>query len=169
MENNLKNKKNLLNISKNDYNRNNILSISFNEKNNCSHYTKLSKRNNNIKLKTLNESLHPSSHSRKIKKIKYRLKNSSFKNISTNINIKSKKNIFNKKIIKNNNIKTKRIDDIPTNYIPSYIIIKREFAKYKTNINTSHNKTELLNDDFSHNNKNIKRKLYQRKQYYFKK
>ena len=169
MKNNQKSKKNLLNILKNELNRNNILSISFNEKHNFSNHTKLSKRNNNIKVKTLNESLRPSSHSRVINKIKLRLKNKSFKNISTLLNIKSKKMIFNKKIVKNNNIKTKRNNYIPTNNISNNYIIKREYTKYNENINTSHNRSVLLNNDNSHNIKIIKQKFYQRKQFSIKK
>ena len=169
MKNNQKSKKNLLNILKNELNRNNILSISFNEKHNFSNHTKLSKRNNNRKVKTLNESLRPSSHSRVINKIKLRLKNKSFKNISTLLNIKSKKMIFNKKIVKNNNIKTKRNNYIPTNNISNNYIIKREYTKYNENINTSHNRSVLLNNDNSHNIKIIKQKFYQRKQFSIKK
>ena len=130
----------------------------------------MNKRNNNIKVKTLNESLRPSSHSRVINKIKYRLKNNSFKNISSMLNIKSKKMIFNKKIVKNNNnFKTKRNNYIPTNNLQNYYIIKRSNTKYNENINISHNKSELINNDNSHNKKNIKQKFYQRKQYSYKK
>jgi serine/threonine protein kinase len=88
------NKKIHLTMIKNEPNRNKILSLSFREKNNLNNYTKLSKGTKNQKLITLNESLRPSSHSRIINKIKYRIGDNSFKNSSSMRNIKSNKIIY---------------------------------------------------------------------------
>ena len=149
------NKKIHLTMIKNEPNRNKILSLSFREKNNLNNYTKLSKGTKNQKLITLNESLRPSSHSRIINKIKYRIGDNSFKNSSSMRNIKSNKIIFNKKIIKDNNIYSKQNNkNFLLNNIPNCHNIKNSLLKYNENIRTLQNKSELINNNsiISHNN-----------------
>ena len=166
------NKKIHLTMIKNEPNRNKILSLSFREKNNLNNYTKLSKGTKNQKLITLNESLRPSSHSRIINKIKYRIGDNSFKNSSSMGNIKSNKIIFNKKIIKDNNIYSKQNNkNFLLNNIPNCHNIKNSLLKYNENIRTLQNKSELINDNsiISHNNNFIKQRINQRRQYSFKK
>ena len=166
------NKKIHLTMIKNEPNRNKILSLSFREKNNLNNYTKLSKGTKNQKLITLNESLRPSSHSRIINKIKYRIGDNSFKNSSSMRNIKSNKIIFNKKIIKDNNIYSKQNNkNFLLNNIPNCHNIKNSLLKYNENIRTLQNKSELINNNsiISHNNNFIKQRINQRRQYSFKK
>ena len=170
------NKKIHLTMIKNEPNRNKILSLSFREKNNLNNYTKLSKGTKNQKLITLNESLRPSSHSRIINKIKYRIGDNSFKNSSSMRNIKSNKIIFNKKIIKDNNIYSKQNNkNFLLNNIPNchnIKNIKNSLLKYNENIRTLQNKSELVinnNSIISHNNNFIKQRINQRRQYSFKK
>ena len=166
------NKKIHLTTTKNEPNRNKILSLSFREKNNLNNYTKLSKGTKNQKLITLNESLRPSSHSRIINKIKYRIGDNSFKNSSSMRNIKSNKIIFNKKIIKDNNIYSKQNNkNFLLNNIPNCHNIKNSLLKYNENIRTLQNKSELINNNsiISHNNNFIKQRINQRRQYSFKK
>ena len=166
------NKKIHLTMIKNEPNRNKILSLSFREKNNLNNYTKLSKGTKNQKLITLNESLRPSSHSRIINKIKYRIGDNSFKNSSSMGNIKSNKIIFNKKIIKDNNIYSKQNNkNFLLNNIPNCHNIKNSLLKYNENIRTLQNKSELINNNsiISHNNNFIKQRINQRRQYSFKK
>ena len=169
------NKKIHLTMIKNEPNRNKILSLSFREKNNLNNYTKLSKGTKNQKLITLNESLRPSSHSRIINKIKYRIGDNSFKNSSSMRNIKSNKIIFNKKIIKDNNIYSKQNNkNFLLNNIPNchnIKNIKNSLLKYNENIRTLQNKSELINNNsiISHNNNFIKQRINQRRQYSFKK
>ena len=166
------NKKIHLTMIKNEPNRNKILSLSFREKNNLNNYTKLSKGTKNQKLITLNESLRPSSHSRIINKIKYRIGDNSFKNSSSMRNIKSNKIIFNKKIIKDNNIYSKQNNkNFLLNNIPNCHNIKNSLLKYNENIRTLQNKSELIinNSIISHNNNFIKQRINQRRQYSFKK
>ena len=166
------NKKIHLTTTKNEPNRNKILSLSFREKNNLNNYTKLSKGTKNQKLITLNESLRPSSHSRIINKIKYRIGDNSFKNSSSMGNIKSNKIIFNKKIIKDNNIYSKQNNkNFLLNNIPNCHNIKNSLLKYNENIRTLQNKSELINNNsiISHNNNFIKQRINQRRQYSFKK
>ena len=166
------NKKIHLTMIKNEPNRNKILSLSFREKNNLNNYTKLSKGTKNQKLITLNESLRPSSHSRIINKIKYRIGDNLFKNSSSMRNIKSNKIIFNKKIIKDNNIYSKQNNkNFLLNNIPNCHNIKNSLLKYNENIRTLQNKSELINNNsiISHNNNFIKQRINQRRQYSFKK
>ena len=166
------NKKIHLTMIKNEPNRNKILSLSFREKNNLNNYTKLSKGTKNQKLITLNESFRPSSHSRIINKIKYRIGDNSFKNSSSMRNIKSNKIIFNKKIIKDNNIYSKQNNkNFLLNNIPNCHNIKNSLLKYNENIRTLQNKSELINNNsiISHNNNFIKQRINQRRQYSFKK
>ena len=159
-----------INEAKNDSNRNKILSLSFREKNYFSNYTKLSKGKKNQKLSTLNESLRPSSHSRIINKIKYRIGDNSFKNSSSMRNIKSNKIIFNKIIIKNNNINKKNNYNFLLNNIPNCHNIKQGLLKNSENTRLLQNKSELINNSIISNNKNfIKHKINQRNQFPFKK
>ena len=161
------NNKNQLNIVKNDFNKNKKLSLSFREKNYYHNYTKLNKGIINHKLNTLNESLRPSSHSRIINKIKYRIGDNSFKNSSSMRNIKSNKIIFNKKIIRNNNIFSKKNNNnILFNNIPICHNVKQGYLKNSQNIRTLQNKSEFINNDIISNNINfINYKKNQKKQY----
>ena len=161
------NNKNQLNIVKNDFNKNKKLSLSFREKNYYHNYTKLNKGIINHKLNTLNESLRPSSHSRIINKIKYRIGDNSFKNSSSMRNIKSNKIIFNKKIIRNNNIFSKKNNNnILFNNIPICHNVKQGYLKNSQNIRTLQNKSDFINNDIISNNINfINYKKNQKKQY----
>ena len=105
-------------ITKNEKNKNKLLSVSIHEKsNNFANYKRYSFRVNPKKLNTLNESYRPNSHSRIINRINQKLVNHSFKDIASTKNIKSKKIIFNKKILTYNNIPVKK-NNIPKKYIP---------------------------------------------------
>ena len=165
----IKNRANTINqtFDKNDFNKNKKLSLSFREKNYYHNYTKLNKGIINHKLNTLSESLRPSSHSRIINKIKYRIGDNSFKNSSSMRNIKSNKIIFNKKIIRNNNIFSKKNNNnILFNNIPICHNVKQGYLKNSQNIRTLQNKSEFINNDIISNNINfINDKKNQKKQY----
>ena len=133
-------------ISKNEQNRNKILSLSIHKKNNnnFANYKRYSSRVNNKKLNTLNESYRPSSHSRIINKINQKLVNNSLKNIFLTKNIKSKKIIFNKKILSYNNIPVKK-NKIPNKYIPICHCINNDKLKNIDKSHTLQEKSEFIN------------------------